>query len=101
VTGPPIERYVRSSITCPDGDTQVIIGLEVRDGETWVQMKALARSLVETGLGAPDPFVAAGRVQWAILSTCPDRYWFVEVGNDDDWVQVYRPHSPGTQRPCS
>jgi len=102
---PPVERYVRA--VCEHGDIEMIAGIELRDGDDFVDVKDMAKRLLKgawlsirgtVDMGRPTKLAALA--EEFIVRTWPDRYWFLEVcvcGERDGWIQIF---APGHCRSC-
>lgn len=92
----PREAYVRAVIE-QDG-VEIIAGLEFRRGERGkllgVQLRivvnlAIVRLLKHAALD--DDEVIAQAVEERIVAQWPDRAYFLEVGRDKQWIQIFQP----------
>lgn len=84
--------YARCSIE--SNGAEYIAGVELRDDDNYVQFSRKLRGVMHSALYSESPVVhlsAAHAVEFALKSAFPERAYFIEVGNDDDWVQVYDP----------
>lgn len=93
---PPREAYVRVGFRLRDrDDTDVIIGIEIRPGEALEGMKKQARRVLSDGwphqAWVLDDLATAESVETKIKAAWPDRAYFIEVGNDLDYVQIFQP----------
>lgn len=90
---PPIERYVRCSVTV--GGLTVEPGIEWREGDNY---EVVAGDLAVIGeaivrCGGPDPMQAARRGENAIAARWPGRAFFIEIHDTAGrWTQTYQPY---------
>lgn len=109
----PREAYVRATVE--HGDTEMIVGLEMRSSGEFLDIKDAAKAVMSRALdeeretmrdyGEPDGPLWAGdlaaRIEQGIVERWPDRYWFLEVcvGERDGWVQIFAaPDRPAIPR---
>ena len=90
---PPIERYVRCSVT--RGSWTVEPGIEWRTGDDFAAVSGLLERIAEdialSALGG-DPVEAAMRAEPTFEAWWPGRAFFVEVHDAAGrWVQTYQP----------
>lgn len=92
---PPIERYVRCSVT--RGAWTVEPGLEWREGDDFEalsgDLEVLACGLASIVDTHRDPAAAARRGEVAFAARWPGRAFFIEVhAVDGRWIQIYQPY---------
>lgn len=89
---PPIERYLRCSVTV--GKYTVEPGIEWRDGDDRLAMLAqldqIAASIARWAASG-DPMEVARSRESQFAALWPGRAWFVEVHNGDAWTQIFQP----------
>ena len=91
---PPVERYIRCSVT--RGDWTVEPGLEWCDGDDFYSkvgdLKVVADAVAALACEG-DPIRAAQRGEGVFARWWPNRAWFLEVhATDGSWTQSYQPY---------
>ena len=91
---PPIERYIRCSVT--RGAWTVEPGIEWRDQDDFEalsgDLEVLAAGLASLADTHRDPAAAARRGEAAFAGRWPDRAFFIEIhATDGRWVQIFQP----------
>lgn len=88
------ERYVRIAVGLP-GEMEICPGLEWRDDDQPEDLRVALERLVLLELVKGDsrePWSrTALRIESAMRERWPDRAYFLEVGRDDRWVQIFQP----------
>lgn len=92
---PPIERYVRCSVT--RGAWTVEPGIEWREGDNWDaitgDLEVLACGIASAASTHDEPMRAVIRGEEAFTIRWPDRAFFIEVhAADGRWTQTYQPY---------
>jgi hypothetical protein len=90
-----IEKYVRVSVV-KDG-VEFIAGLELRNRDFFPTLSSTLRAAMTECLAGQrishDQWVTlADQVKDCLATVWPGRAWFLEVGVDNEWVQVYQPY---------
>lgn len=86
-----VERYVRASFV-RDG-IEYCPGIEWRDTDFYCELKTQLKRVCANGIYrvAANFMDRASAVEAAIKQEWPDRAYFLEVGRDDEWVQIFQP----------
>lgn len=89
---PPVERYLRCSVTV--GGVTVEPGIEWREGDNrtvtlqWLEHIA---SIIALRSADGDPMEVARSREPQFAALWPGRAWFVEVHNGEAWTQIFQP----------
>lgn len=87
------ECYVRA-VYMPTAELECIAGLEHREGDDLERMYAEIYFAMRAGvcdLAGANDLVIAVAIERRICALWPDRAWFLEVGRDDRWIQIFVP----------
>lgn len=92
---PPIERYVRCSVT--HGDWTCEPGVEWRDGDNELAMvrdlEVIACGVAEIAAHPAGPMAAAKRAEPQFARWWLDRAFFIELHDTRGrWVQIFQPY---------
>lgn len=100
---PPIERYIRCSVTV--GNWTVEPGIEWREGDDFnsvtEQLGRIASAIARRAAMTYDPIRASRRHEPMFADAWPGRAFFVEVHDAkfERWTQTYQPYGiPLTNR---
>lgn len=99
------EKYARVALTNKNG-IKFIAGLEMKPNDRWRYLRLDLRTRAEyvvklsereggQQIGFPDPYdydAHAEAFSELIVSKWKDRAYFLEVGSDDEWVQIFQPY---------
>ena len=107
---PPVERYVRLTLT--DSDMTFEPGLSWVDGEDIGVLSDRLRHVCEAllyrvtrevcpidGWDIADFEVIASHFEESMREYWPDRAWFCEVHGGDTWVQIFQPYGVPKNQP--
>lgn len=98
------EKYARCAVKNKDG-VEFIVGLEMRPSDKWIYLRHEIRTAAQYAIGLtsrvmdergvliiPGDYDDYAETFDAILTEkWPDRAYFIEVGVEEEWVQIFAP----------
>lgn len=99
------ERECYARCRFEDRGIEYIAGLELRDSDDYYELAGRLRIEVGTQTGQLDTYLgsaralahdnyqlAAKQIEERLTARWPDRAYFIEVGKEDEWIQLFQPY---------